>query len=132
LKLSDGDNPEFDAIAGTEPDDVITLNWKDSISVKLGAEYFFSEAHVLRLGYIYNLGSIPKHNLLPLLPGILEHTFSVGLGHHFGNFDIDYAYQFAFSGELQMGQNQYLGGDFDFSSLRAEAHWFFLTLALKF
>ncbi len=131
FNLSDGDNGEFDALAGTTPNEVFPLDWRDSYTIRLGYEHYLGEG-VLRLGYIYNLNPVPNRTLTPLLPGILEHTVSVGYGHDFGQFQLDVAYQYAVGSTQKVGQSELAGTDFDNSELRAQAHWFFLSLSATF
>ncbi len=130
--LSNGDNPEFDALAGPTPSDTFPLDWRDSVSIRLGYEHFFESEMILRAGYTYNVNPIPDRTLTPMLPGILEHAFSVGLGQSFGMAQIDFAYQYTFSGKREVGTSDVIGGDFDNSRIRAEAHWAFVTLGMRF
>ena len=132
FKLSNGDNPEFDALVGTEPSDKFPLNWDDSFSVRLGYEHFVSESTTLRIGYIYNHNPVPDSTLTPILPGILQHSISVGFGHEYRSIEFNASYQYAFSRTQEVGVSSILGGDFDQSSVRAEAHWLFLSVAVKF
>jgi long-subunit fatty acid transport protein len=131
LRLSDGDNAEFDALAGTTPVEVFPLDWRDTFAIRVGYEHFF-ESSVLRLGYIYNLNPIPSHTLTPLLPGTLEHSIAIGFGHDFGAWDLDLAYQYAWADAQKVGTSGLAGDDLDSSELRAQAHWFFVSLAAKF
>lgn len=130
LNLSDGDNAQFNALAGPTPRDVIPLKWRDSFSIKLGYEHFFNAVSTLRVGYIYNLNPIPDKTLIPLFPGTLEHSFAVGYGHDFGVARIDLAYQYAFGREREVGTSALAGGDFNSSSLNAEAHWLMITVGI--
>jgi long-chain fatty acid transport protein len=138
--LSKSDNPAFDVAAGTEPYDEFPLNWDDSVSLRLGYEQFFCEGRtVLRFGYTWNLNPIPDGTATPLLPGTLEHTATIGLGHDFGPIKLDFAYQWAIADTVTVGTSDILGpggskttSDFNNSELRAQAHWFFVTMMAKF
>lgn len=130
LNLSNGDNAQFNGLAGANPRDVLPLRWRDSISLKFGYEHFFSSSSTLRLGYIFNLNSIPDDTLIPLFPGTLEHSFTLGYGHDFGNADLNVAYQYAFGREREVGASSLAGSDFSTSTLNAEAHWFMITLGI--
>ncbi len=132
FKLSDGDNAEFNFLAGSNPTDTFPLDWHDSYSVRIGYEHFFFTNTTARIGYIYNSNPVPDRTLTPLLPGILEHTVSAGLGQRIGFAEIDLAYQYAFSQKPHVSTSEILGGDFNSSSIRAQAHWVFLTLGLAF
>lgn len=132
LELSDSDNPEFDALAGPRPKDIFPLDWRDSVSIRVGYEHFFKTNTTVRIGYIYSLNPIPDDTLVPILPGILEHNFTFGIGHRFGNARLDFAYQYTFGRQQKVNTSDIIGGDFDNSKLRAQAHWFMLNLALLF
>jgi long-subunit fatty acid transport protein len=133
LRLSDGDNAGINAFVGSdEAKDVFPLGWRDSYSVRVGYELRLLEDTTLRLGYVYNLNPIPKRTLTPLLPGTLEHSFSIGLGKRLGAFEVHVAYQYAFAREQHIEQSDLVGGDFDDSELDAQAHWGFVTLGARF
>ena len=140
FRLSNGDNPTIDGIAGPEPYDEFPLNWDDSVSLRLGYEHFFCERKtVVRLGYTWNLNPIPDGTATPLLPGILEHTVTIGLGHDFGPVKLDVAYQWAIADNQTVGVSDILGpggttatSDFNFSEMRAQAHWLFVTMMARF
>lgn len=132
FKLSDGDNAEFNFLAGSNPTDTFPLDWHDSYSVRVGYEHYLFTNTTARIGYIYNTNPVPDRTLIPILPGILEHTLSAGLGQRIGIAEIHLAYQFALSQKQRVNTSEILGGDFNSSSIRAQAHWVFLTLALAF
>lgn len=121
LKLT---NPSHPALAGFTPiQDKFPLEWKDSISVRWGHEWFFTPCDVLRIGHVYNSQTIPSRTLTPYIPAILEHTVSLGYGKFWKNWRFDIAYQFGFGPKKRVDQSQIIGGDFDNSSLKAQAHW---------
>ena len=132
FRLKNGDNPEFDALVGSTPSDTFPLDWRDSVSVRLGYEHFLTDATAVRLGYIYNLNPIPDNTLTPLLPGVLEHSVTVGAGHRIGGAQLDFAYQYAFGRTREVGSSRILGGDFDSSRVQARAHWVFVGLSWRF
>ena len=132
FNLSNSGNAEFDALAGPTPSDTLPLDWEDSVAVRVGYEHFFTEKTTARIGYIFNHNPIPESTLTPLLPGILEHTITVGIGHDFGQAEIHASYQFAFGRDRDVGTSTIQGGDFDSSTVRAQAHWLFLGLTAKF
>jgi len=130
--LSHGDNPAFDAVAGTRPSDRFPLNWHDSYTVRIGGEFPVTPDDTLRAGYVYVTNPIPERTLTPLIPGILEHAVSFGYGHRFGRVGLDLAYQFSFGRRQTVGTSDVIGGDFDSSSLQAFAHWFFAGVNVNF
>ncbi len=132
FKLSNSDNPEYDALVGARPQDDFPLDWEDSYSVRAGYGHTFGEHTTARIGYIYNTNPIPDRTLTPLLPGILEHSFAAGVGHDFGLFDVNFAYQYSLGEVRDVERSALLGGDFDNSTMKAQAHWIFLSVAADF
>ena len=132
FNLKNGDNPAFDAIAGTRPSDAFPLDWRDSYTVRVGGEYFLTRADTLRAGYTYMSNPIPDGTLTPILPANIEHAVSVGYGHRFDFVSLDLAYQFSFGRRQRVGTSDILGGDFDDSSVRSRAHTIFVGVSFEF
>jgi long-subunit fatty acid transport protein len=133
LELSGSSNPAFTHLLGPAISQSIPLNWWDSVSVRTGYEWFYSDASVLRLGYTYNSVTIPSSTLTPWIPGILEHTFAIGWGTRFeNNWRLDLAYQFSFGPERTEGTSALVGGDFSNSTFDAQVHWISVALTHTF
>jgi long-chain fatty acid transport protein len=132
LTLTNSTNPLFTSLLGPSFHDSIPLNWWDSVSVRLGYEWFYSENNVLRAGYIYNSPQSPSSTLTPLIPAILEHTFTIGHGTNYCGWRFDLAYQFSFGPEREVNTSALAGGDFSFSTLNAQAHWLMLSVTRQF
>lgn len=134
--LKNGDNPTFDAVAGPRPSDKFPLEWRDSYTMRLGGEFQLTPVDVLRGGYIWILNPVPEDTLNPLIPAILEHAVSIGYGRRFdtaaGKVGLDVAYQFSWGRKRNVHDSEIVGGDFDESSMRAMAHWFFVGGSLSF
>lgn len=131
VKFSNPSNPFF-AQFGPSIRDSLALDWKDSVSVRVGYEYFFDNLDVLRLGYVHNSETIPSGTLTPYIPATLEHTFAAGYGLWWGNTRFDFAYQFAFGPTRRVGTSRIVGGDFNNSRITARAHWLFFGLTKFF
>ncbi len=133
FSLSHGDNPTFDVLAGTtRPSDTFPLKWRDSFTIRVGGEYYVTPEATVRAGYIYIQNPVPDGTLTPLIPAILEHSFTVGYGHRFGPARVDLSYQYSFSRTQHVNTSDVIGGDFDQSSLRAVAHWILLGVHVDF
>jgi long-chain fatty acid transport protein len=130
FKLSDGDNAEFNALAGDSPNDTYSLDWKDSYSFCLGYEYLLNMADTLRCGYVYNRNPVPDSTLVPVIPGILEHLVSVGYGRNWKSWNFDVAYQYSFGSRQSVGTSDILGGDYDNSSVDIDVH--VLTFGIQY
>lgn len=70
----------------------IPLDWEDSISVGIGAEYDMTECLVLRAGYQYADSPMNSRTYNPSVPADDRHTVSVGFGYEWGPNSIDFAY----------------------------------------
>jgi len=132
LHLSDPSNPAFEAALGPTVDEVIPMNWRDTVSVRLGYEHHFGCNRVGRLGYTYHRNPIPAGTLTPYIQTVLEHTFSVGYGWVRGCWQVDLAYQFTFGPEVEVATSDLLGGDYDASRHEAMAHVMLVTLSKRF
>lgn len=132
LRLSDGSNPLFDALLGSTVRDTFPLGWADAIAYRIGYEYSPTPRDVMRLGFVYHDNPIPNSTLIPNLAGILEYVVSVGYGHLWKNWGIDLAYQYSWGSTNRVGRSQIVGGDYDHSSVKAQAHWLFVGMSYTF
>ncbi len=74
-------------------DKTYVKNWKDTLSLRLGAEYAAGPAVKLRAGYLYEQSPVPDAHFDTLMPdGRRRHGFSAGAGYQVGRFVIDAAY----------------------------------------
>jgi len=132
ITLQDPDNPVFAAVLGNQLEEQFPLRWRDTVSVKLGAERDLANGRVVRAGYVYHRNPIPEDTLTPFLQTTLEHAFSVGYGWKSIFGDIDLAYQFSYSGEKSVGTSAFIGGDFDNATHRTQAHWLSISCIKRF
>ena len=127
FKLSGGDNPYLPVLA----QDTFPLNWKDSYSLRLGYEYFFT-ADTIRVGYSYNRNPIPDTTLKPLIPGILTHLVAFGYSRNRKNLSWNVAYQYSFGPRQFVNTSEIKGGDYNNSSLKARAQLFAIGVQYQF
>lgn len=132
IQFKEGSSPLLDLLLGPKVRDALPLDWRDSIAFRIGYEYFPTPKDVVRVGYIYHKNPIPNGTLIPLLTGTLEHAVSVGYGHQWDRWRMDLAYQYSWSAENRVSDSRIVGGDFDHSSMKAQAHWLFLGFSYHF
>jgi long-chain fatty acid transport protein len=132
LNLSDSSNPILPALLGPSIGDRFPLSWRDSVSVRLGYEYFLQPTQVVRFGYIYHPQPIPNQTLSPYIPAILQHAFSIGYGKQWDRWAVNVAYQYSLGENQEVQQSSFLGGDFDRSRIGAQVHWLALSLQYRF
>jgi long-subunit fatty acid transport protein len=113
------------------PVDSLPLEWHDSFTVRAGAEMYLGENDTLRAGYIYMTNPVPDRTLTPIITGNLQHAVSIGYGHRFGGLSIDAAYQFSWGPRQEVDDSE-VADEYDDSSLKVMAHWFFLGASYRF
>ncbi len=132
LKLTDGSNPLFRLALGPKVRDAIPLGWHDAVAFRIGHEFSPTDSDVFRVGYIFHESPIPAATLIPNLAGILRHAVSVGYGHQWDKWGLDVAYQYSWGPTMRVGRSSIVGGDYNHSSVKAQAHWLFIGLPYSF
>ena len=127
LELSNGSNPLFNLMLLPSRRDRLPMRWHDSVSVRLGHEYFINADDVLRIGYTYHPNPVPDDTMLPVLPGILDR-----LRTQMKRWRFDVAYQYSLGRTREIGRSRFIGGDFDSSTNKAQAHWLSLGFTYSF
>ncbi len=117
IALTDADRLLFPNISETLP-----LDWRDTISVKLGYERMLAKNRVLRCGYVYHRNPIPTSTMTPYIQGIFEHALSAGYGFTWRQWELDASYMFLFSPTFSVGDNALVGSDFDNATHQAFIH----------
>jgi long-subunit fatty acid transport protein len=87
---------------------------------------------MLRFGYNYNENPVRSPTLTPLIPGIFEHSVSLGYGYTWEKWALNAAYYYSFTSRESAGASQILGGDFDYSSVEISGHCLILGLRYMF
>jgi long-chain fatty acid transport protein len=123
VTLSDPSSPVFAAVVGNELKEQFPLRWKDTFTTKLGVEHELDPSSTFRAGYVYHQNPIPNSTLTPFIQATLEHALSVGYGKKLGSNELDFAYQYSFGSDRNVGASQFIGGDFDNSFVSTKAHW---------
>ena len=132
LMFTHPSNPVFAAVIGPSLAERFPLEWQDSVSVRIGYEQHLSQDRVFRLGYAYHHDQIPDRTLTPYIPATLEHAFSLGYGWTWNLWEMDLAYQYSFGPTRTVTTSDLVGGEFSGSSVRARAHWAFLSFLRRF
>ena len=132
LTLTNPANPVFAAVIGDRLEERFPLDWRDSLSVRTGFERDLPGGRVIRAGYVYHRNPIPAATLTPFIQSTLEHAFSVGYGWQAFRSQIDLAYQYSFSSDQTVSTSNFIGGDFDNSTLGTQAHWLSFSTIRRF
>jgi long-subunit fatty acid transport protein len=132
LALSNPSNPLVAAMLGPTNFQSIPLNWRDTVSLRLGYQYMPSSFSTWRAGYVYHTSPAPSSTLTPFTDGILTHAFSIGHSRKVGRAWLNASYQYSFGPTRHVGTSSLAGGDFSNSTLSAQAHWANLGLLIPF
>jgi long-chain fatty acid transport protein len=95
------------ALSSTEPKD-----WKNTLAVRIGAEYFVLPKLPLRIGFIFDQGPTPSTTLGPDLPDGDRYEFTLGAGYKLWGFSVDLAYQFLLTGDLKTADSAPIQGTY--------------------
>jgi long-subunit fatty acid transport protein len=132
LTLTHASNPLVPMLVGPTIYQSIPANWADTVSVRLGYEFFASKNDTFRLGYVYHPSPVPSNTLNPYLDGVLEHAVSTGYTHRWNNWLFSLAYQYSFGPTRYIKESLIVGNDFANSTFNAQAHWISLSLSRYF
>ncbi len=132
LHLSEPTDPDFASLLGPSFDERFPLDWRDSVSVRVGYERNLGRNRAIRLGYAYHRNPIPDRTLTPYIQTIVEHTLAAGYGCKWRDWYVDLAYQFMFGPDRVVTSSGLVGGDFDESRHEVRAHWLYLSLLRRF
>jgi long-chain fatty acid transport protein len=73
---------------------VLTLNYRDAHTVRMGTSFRTSPAMALRAGFVYNTAAAPDETVTPLLPEAERWLVTAGFGYDFGTIRADVFYNF--------------------------------------
>lgn len=74
--------------------ETIEEDYENSMTVRVGAEYWKTEDLALRAGFIYDVTPVPAKSISPLLPDASRTGFTFGIGKRFGSMTIDAAFMY--------------------------------------
>ncbi len=89
------------------PDSTTQLNSRNSLDVRVGAEYKLPEGWSLRGGYAYVQGAVPNTNIIPSQPDADGQEIDLGAGKKMGNWKIDLLYEYTVTREENASANIY-------------------------
>jgi long-chain fatty acid transport protein len=75
-------------------------NWKNVISIRLGADYALNDEWAVRCGYVWDQSPVPDSTREPLLPGSDRQMLMFGAGWSTGKVTIDAAYSYLWAEEV--------------------------------
>lgn len=122
VNLTNPSNPMVAAVAGQANIQRLPLNWRDTVSLRVGYQWMPDDLNTFRFGYVYHASPAPSSTLTPFTDGIMTNTFSLGYSRKIKRVYLNAAYQYMFGPTRTVGTSSLLGGDFSHSTLNAQAH----------
>jgi long-chain fatty acid transport protein len=95
-------DPYWQAVLEPDGSDDLELKWEDAVQIRVGGEYYTSEALALRLGYYYDPAPSPDETLTPLFPSATYNAVTGGLSYFTGNWTIDFAAEYLIGGDREV------------------------------
>jgi len=100
---------------GTE---TIEEDYENSMTVRLGAEFWTDDTMALRAGFLYDETPVPNKSISPLLPDAKRTGFTFGVGKTFGSMTVDAAFMYLMFGDADtMGEHPVYNGVYKNSAL---------------
>ncbi len=81
-------------LMGLSGRDVITLNWENTLQIRVGLEYMVTDAIALRAGYMYDPAPAPIETMNILLPSYNFNTITAGVGYTTGGLQFDAGFEY--------------------------------------
>jgi len=103
-----------------------TLNWGDTVLVKVGADYRWRDHVSFRGGYTYQTTPVPDHTLGPASPEAVFHYLSLGVGYTWRRWVFDGFYGLSLFHPRTV-DNPVLSGTY-----KNIAHYFGLSIGYRF
>jgi long-chain fatty acid transport protein len=115
----------------------LTLNYVDTHTFRVGADFQAGDALELRGGFIYNTAASPDETVTPILPEAERQLYTVGFGYDFGTFRADAYYNYVNQADRRGRVRSALPGSFTIDDLNigvysTTAHLVGLTLSYVF
>ncbi|MCX6865257.1 MAG: outer membrane protein transport protein [Verrucomicrobia bacterium] len=84
----------------------VTLDFKDSWILKLGATRYFDDGWYASAGYLFNQNSVPDDYYSPVAADLDRHVLTLGLGRKWSKYSVDLAYQFCYGPDRTVKDSQ--------------------------
>lgn len=119
LKLSNGNNANINKMMGNNGAFNIEfpLKWKNSVMVKIGAEYLATEDLVLRGGFAYNQNPVPETTIFPVFPAIVQNHLTLGVGYKLSeNLLVNAAFEMGLNNSLKASNPSLIANEYSNST----------------
>ncbi|HEX7376224.1 MAG TPA: outer membrane protein transport protein [Pirellulales bacterium] len=132
VNLTNPSNPLVGAVVGSANVQRFPLDWRDTVSLRVGYQWAPDDVNTFRFGYVYHASPSNTATLTPFTDGLLEDTFSIGYSRKVGGVYLNTAYQYTWGPTRSVGTSALAGGDFSHSTLHTQAHIAFAGVLVPF
>lgn len=132
IRFQNPTSPVYQAVVGNVYDERFPLEWRDTVSLRIGHDWLLDEERVIRMGYVHHRNPIPDETLTPFIQTTLEHGISTGYGWRWTDYQLNITYQYNFGRTRHVGQSSLAGGDFSNSRVQTDAHWAYFGVVREF
>lgn len=138
FRLSNGTNPNINLMVNADPSDgdftyPFPLNWEDTWSAKLGAEYGLGEINAVRAGFLYGQNPVPENTVFVAFPAISTSAATLGATWDIGGFPLDLGFVHAFDTEIVgCDHNHLLGAEYNNSKTTMNQNTFTVGTVIRF
>jgi long-chain fatty acid transport protein len=132
VNLTNPTNPLVAALAGPANVQHLPLNWRDTVSLRLGYQWSPDTVNIYRLGYVYHASPAATATLTPYTDGLLTDVFTAGYSRKIKRAYLNFAYQYMFGPTRSVGTSALAGGDFSHSTLHTQAHAAMIGILVPF
>jgi long-chain fatty acid transport protein len=132
LAFRNGSNTGVNAALGSSFTESTPLSWQSEFVYRLGFEYDVLPELALRIGYAYGNNPVPENTTTPLTAAVFQHTITAGVGYHWKNYHVDFAYQYDVPATVNIGTSELRSGEYSGSSIEVSAHEFTLSTGIEF
>lgn len=120
------DKPPFPV----QQDIPVTLDFKDSWILKLGATRYFDDGWYASAGYLFNQNSVPDDYYSPVAADLDRHVLTLGLGRKWSKYSVDLAYQFCYGPDRTVSGSQPSSTAANFTGQTADGTYGFISHGL--
>ncbi len=126
MTIRQEDKPPFPV----QQDIPITLDFKDSWILKLGATRYFDDGWYASAGYLFNQNSVPDDYYSPVAADLDRHVLTLGIGRKWSKYSVDLAYQFCYGPDRTVSGSQPSSTPARFTGQTADGTYGFISHGL--
>ena len=99
---------------------------------RVGVEYTWTPAVVVRGGYAFSPSPVPTDTLTPMTAAIVEHTFGVGVGMVQGKTHLDVGFHWSAASERRVQNTALQGSEYNNTSVAVGVQGLVVSVRRRF